>query len=99
MNRMLSRSAQALAVLAGVAGLCFSTATSADTAPPPGHNPAACQSWASSQAAAVYTSVYRQAGASCSQSGGSNCAQAAEAAARQAQTQAYSYYYNVCMTY
>ncbi|HEY9109677.1 MAG TPA: hypothetical protein VIN58_23635 [Roseateles sp.] len=97
MRTIFSKSARALAAAASIAGLVFTSVSSADT-PPPGHNPQACQSWASYQAAAVYTSVYNQVLSSCRQSGGSYCEGPAQTYATQAQAQAYNYYYNACMT-
>jgi len=99
MNRISSRGARAFAVAVGLASVLFTSLTSADTAPPPGHNPYACQSWAAWKAAEVYNTVYQNVLASCRQSGGSYCEGPAASAASQAQTQAYNYYYNYCMTY
>ncbi|HEY9109676.1 MAG TPA: hypothetical protein VIN58_23630 [Roseateles sp.] len=99
MNHFFSRSAKLFVVASSLAGLAFTSVSSAET-PPPGHDPQTCQAWASSQSAAMYTNVYNQVMTSCRAAGGdwTSCDSAARTNAARAQAGSYTYYYNACMT-
>jgi len=98
-NTLFSRSAKLFVVASSLAGLAFTSVSSAET-PPPGHDSQTCQAWASSQSAGVYTNVYNQVMTSCTAAGGdwASCDSAARTNAARAQAGMYTSYYNACMT-